>query len=246
MATFTVGAAYTRDQICDLLMVPEERRGGAWNRGYRDWAGEMFIFATLGVGTTSGFSYPNALQPDGSLMWTGVATSHSGQRQLQAILAGGRATHVFVRRSDRGPFVYLGSPGSVELLGDRPVRTRFHFGERSAARTPSAQSFSEGAPRDVVQSRRERDPGARQACLDHWKSACVVCGVDTPWNHVHHLFPIAEGERDVNPITDLRPVCPSCHAMIHWFRPMLTIEEARDLWSSELSPGLIARDTSRL
>ena len=61
-----------------------------------------------------------------------------------------------------------------------------------------------------------------------------MCGLDTPWNHVHHLYPLAEGERDVNPITDLRPVCPSCHGMIHWFRPMLTIEEARLLWSSEL------------
>jgi len=61
----------------------------------------------------------------------------------------------------------------------------------------------------------------------------VVCGVDAPWNHVHHLYPLAEGEREVNPVTDLRPVCPSCHSMIHWFEPILAIDEASHLWSSE-------------
>jgi hypothetical protein len=214
MAKFEVGKAYTRADIYELLKVSEEKQGGAWNRGYREWDGEMFIFATAGVGTTSGFDYPNALLPDGSMTWTGVGSSHSGQRQIQAILDVDCVTHVFARESDRGPFVYLGFSRSAELLGDRPVRTRFRFGEASTAREPTVRSFREGAPRDVAQSRRERDPEARSACLDHWGSACVVCGLDTPWNHVHHLYPLAEGERDVNPVTDLRPVCPSCHGMI--------------------------------
>jgi predicted HNH restriction endonuclease len=35
--------------------------------------------------------------------------------------------------------------------------------------------------------------------------------------HVHHLKPLAEigEEYEVDPIEDLRPVCPNCHAMIH-------------------------------
>jgi predicted HNH restriction endonuclease len=35
---------------------------------------------------------------------------------------------------------------------------------------------------------------------------------------VHHLRPLAdaEGERPVDPAADLRPVCPNCHAMLHW------------------------------
>ncbi len=53
----------------------EGKRDGAWNRGYREWNGEMFIFANVGAGTTSGFDYPNALHPDGSLTWTGVGSS---------------------------------------------------------------------------------------------------------------------------------------------------------------------------
>ena len=33
--------------------------------------------------------------------------------------------------------------------------------------------------------------------------------------HVHHLDPLAQGEREVVPERDLRPVCPNCHYMLH-------------------------------
>jgi hypothetical protein len=105
MAEFDIGAAYTRADIYELLGVPEEKRHGAWNTGYREWNGEMFIFATVGAGTTSGFDYPNASHPDGSMTWTGIGSSHSGQRQIQAILNIGHTTHIFVREAERGPFV---------------------------------------------------------------------------------------------------------------------------------------------
>ncbi len=45
MAEFTAGAAYRRADIYELLGVPELKQDGAWNRGYREWDGEMFIFA---------------------------------------------------------------------------------------------------------------------------------------------------------------------------------------------------------
>jgi predicted HNH restriction endonuclease len=45
--------------------------------------------------------------------------------------------------------------------------------------------------------------------------------------HVHHLQPLSEikQEYQVAPISDLRPVCPNCHAMIHRRSPPLSIEE---------------------
>jgi 5-methylcytosine-specific restriction protein A len=48
---------------------------------------------------------------------------------------------------------------------------------------------------------------------------------------VHHLKPLAEvgGEYEVDPIADLRPVCPNCHAVIHTFKPPLSIERAAQL-----------------
>lgn len=86
----------------------------------------------------------------------------------------------------------------------------------------------------------ERDPAARDACLRHWGLACSVCGVvmsqrygpiAAGYIHVHHLKPLADagGERAVDPVEDLRPVCPNCHAVIHLTTPPLTIEAARDL-----------------
>ena len=47
--------------------------------------------------------------------------------------------------------------------------------------------------------------------------------------HVHHLVPIKEiGEQyEVDPIKDLRPVCPNCHAIIHRREPPFTIKEVQ-------------------
>ena len=44
--------------------------------------------------------------------------------------------------------------------------------------------------------------------------------------HVHHLKPLHEIEAgyEVDPIKDLRPVCPNCHAVIHRHKPPYTIE----------------------
>jgi 5-methylcytosine-specific restriction protein A len=33
----------------------------------------------------------------------------------------------------------------------------------------------------------------------------------------------------VNPIDELRPVCPNCHAMLHQIRPALAINELQSL-----------------
>ena len=49
--------------------------------------------------------------------------------------------------------------------------------------------------------------------------------------HVHHLLDLSEigQEYKVDPINDLRPVCPICHAMLHRRRPALTINELKGI-----------------
>ncbi|MGC9455218.1 MAG: HNH endonuclease [Phycisphaerae bacterium] len=46
---------------------------------------------------------------------------------------------------------------------------------------------------------------------------------------VHHLCPLSEvgKEYQIDPIRDLRPVCPNCHAMIHRQTPALPISELK-------------------
>jgi len=66
----------------------------------------------------------------------------------------------------------------------------------------------------------------------------VVCGIDfgktygrfaKGFIHVHHLrelSTVGEGY-EVDPIADLRPVCPNCHAMLHTTRPAMATEKLR-------------------
>ncbi|HEK2705573.1 TPA: HNH endonuclease [Pseudomonas aeruginosa] len=49
--------------------------------------------------------------------------------------------------------------------------------------------------------------------------------------HVHHVVPVSEiGESyEVDPIKDLIPLCPNCHAMIHRRNPPLSVDELKGL-----------------
>lgn len=100
--------------------------------------------------------------------------------------------------------------------------------------------YWEGTQRQVIVNAYERDPKARAACIKHYGAVCVVCGFDFEAQygeygarliHVHHLRPLSKVRKGyrVDPKLDLRPVCPNCHAIIHWKRKMLSITEARRL-----------------
>lgn len=102
----------------------------------------------------------------------------------------------------------------------------------------SELKFIEGAACQIIQTRYERNPFARAECLKHYGYSCSVCSLNfeerfgeigSNFIHVHHLIRIASfGEAHViDPIKDLRPVCPNCHAMLHKKDPPLTIEELK-------------------
>ena len=48
---------------------------------------------------------------------------------------------------------------------------------------------------------------------------------------VHHLRPasVAKQEHNVDPIKELRPICPNCHALVHRRNPPFTIEEVKQM-----------------
>jgi 5-methylcytosine-specific restriction protein A len=98
--------------------------------------------------------------------------------------------------------------------------------------------FPEGAVRTVHVNRYERDHRSRRACIEHWGTACMACDLDfgqmygdigDGYIHVHHLTPVSQmgpGYR-VDPVKELRPLCPNCHAMVHTSDPPLTPEQLR-------------------
>lgn len=105
---------------------------------------------------------------------------------------------------------------------------------------PRGQTFEEGAAVEILINRYERDPAARERCISHYGAVCVVCGLSFADQygpevdgliHVHHLTPIASvGKRKaIDPVRDLRPVCPNCHAVIHSTRKPRTIGEVKNM-----------------
>ena len=102
----------------------------------------------------------------------------------------------------------------------------------------TSEKFIEGAPTRVSINRYERDQKARQKCIEHHKAKCVVCGIDfgllygpvaEGFIHVHHLKPLWEIRKgyEVDPVVDLKPVCPNCHAIIRLGGIVRTINEVQ-------------------
>ena len=98
----------------------------------------------------------------------------------------------------------------------------------------------EGAKKQVVVNRYERNPAARQKCIEHYGYKCSACEMNFEKSysergryliHVHHIIPLSSiGETyEVDPIKDLRPICPNCHAVIHRTEPPCSIEELKEL-----------------
>lgn len=100
--------------------------------------------------------------------------------------------------------------------------------------------FPEGAVRQITVNAFERNRRGRKACLDRWGTACAICDIDFGARfgeefigliHVHHLVPMSSIRKEyvLDPLQDLRPVCPNCHAMLHRRSPPLSLDELRSV-----------------
>ena len=101
-------------------------------------------------------------------------------------------------------------------------------------------SQTEGTVRKTLTTKYERSPINRALCLAAKGYSCAVCGMNfqqtygelgREFIHVHHAVPVSKmGENyKVDPLKELFPVCPNCHAMLHRTDPPMTIEELRAL-----------------
>lgn len=89
---------------------------------------------------------------------------------------------------------------------------------------PEPYDKLEGKKHEASVTKYERDHGNRKLCIAHYGYVCQVCGMNfenvygelgKDYIEVHHLHPVSLGERKVNPIDDLIPLCSNCHSMIH-------------------------------
>lgn len=101
--------------------------------------------------------------------------------------------------------------------------------------------LTEGAKKQITVNAYERNPKARTQCIEHYGNSCYVCNFDfhenygdlgTGYIHVHHEIDLAHiGEAYiVDPVKDLKPVCPNCHAMLHKTKPAIPVDKLKAMW----------------
>jgi hypothetical protein len=142
----------------------------------------------------------------------------------------------------------------VKLSNDEPIAPNFGYSYSivyQRGSEPDVRSFLpgeisdpgrywEGATRLVSVVTYERSNSAREACLRHHGYDCAVCGFNFEatygelgegFIHVHHLVSLSDidGAYEIDPINDLIPLCPNCHAMAHRSDETLDLAELREL-----------------
>ena len=133
-------------------------------------------------------------------------------------------------------FIWKLRPALQRALEELSLTLQFQYSEELPVNT--TQIFTEGLRQTIVVNAFERNPAARQKCIDYYGTICAVCNIDFEetygdigkgFIHVHHLTPLSKIGKtyEVDPIKDLRPVCPNCHSMLHKKNPPLALEMLR-------------------
>jgi 5-methylcytosine-specific restriction enzyme A len=91
---------------------------------------------------------------------------------------------------------------------------------------PAPGTYPERAISRVPVNRYEQGPEARRACVAHHGTSCAACGfsfeitygaIGKDFIDVHHIVPVSQlgSGYELDPVTDLVPLCANCHAMAH-------------------------------
>lgn len=119
-------------------------------------------------------------------------------------------------------------------------------GDSVSSEQMQEMGLPEGALAKVVVNKYERNPRNRAACLAYFGFNCYCCSFDfgsfygdfaEAYIHVHHITPVSLLGEDyvINPIKDLIPLCPNCHAAIHISNPPLQPDELKSRIQGRIS-----------
>jgi 5-methylcytosine-specific restriction protein A len=118
-------------------------------------------------------------------------------------------------------------PGPGDELNIRDLWARFGPGQGPDPTQPAPGTYPGSAVVRVAVNRYERDPEARRACIAHRGNNCAACGfsfevmygeIGADFIDVHHTVPASQlgTNYQLDPLTDLVPLCANCHAMAHY------------------------------
>jgi hypothetical protein len=130
--------------------------------------------------------------------------------------------------------------GEAEDLRDEAI-------ERNAPSSPATpEQFREGSVQRSLATRYERNRRARDQCIAHHRPVCDICRFEfqtaygdemAGFIHVHHVNRLSDrqwtGQEMSDPIKDLIPLCPNCHAVVHHKDPPYSVEEVRQIWQRQ-------------
>lgn len=115
-------------------------------------------------------------------------------------------------------------PGDEAII--RALWADYGPGQGTDPTQPVPGTYPNGAVARVAVNRYERDPEARRVCIAHRGTSCAACGfsfelaygeVGADFIQVHHVVPASQvgSDYELDPLTDLVPLCANCHAMAH-------------------------------
>lgn len=138
--------------------------------------------------------------------------------------------------------------GGVTVPGHAEPGLRRLWRDLGPAATGPPHVVSGALPPDAVSTidvnRHERNPDARRVCLAFHGTSCAACGFSfeafdgdagSGSIDVHHVVPpeLLGSGYQLDPVADLVPLCPNCHALAHRSAgPPRTVSELRHIMSA--------------
>lgn len=119
-------------------------------------------------------------------------------------------------------------------------------GSEEVQEQPDVVGYPEGAKIAVESNRYERDRRNRAAAIAIHGYRCMACQIDLStvygepamgFIEVHHVTPVSQlgDSYHVDPRSDLVPLCPNCHGIVHRRNPPFSVEEVRTMLAKTLS-----------
>ena len=229
------------------MNVPQEKQGGNWETGYNKFNDDWFIFVNINTSGKTGHDYNNRFLGN-DLEWYAKNRSKLHHPSIQSMLKPTGNIYIFVREDNKNPyFTYIGNGRVKQVFDESPVRIIWSFSDPTenhpeilSEEVVEDSHLYEGAVKQITVNAYERNPIARKKCLEYYGYNCSVCSfnfyekygeIGKNFIHVHHFKEMSQigKEYEIDPIRDLRPVCPNCHAMLHKRKPAYSIEELQQM-----------------
>jgi hypothetical protein len=129
--------------------------------------------------------------------------------------------------------------GSAVLQGQGP---RWTLVACSKSKKAKDAIYMEGERFSITSTAIERSSKAREACIGRYGHSCYICGFNfgksfgalgEGFIHVHHKVDISTKKlvHEVDPVKDMIPLCPNCHAMAHRKKPAVPIDKLKKIYS---------------